>query len=243
MRRVEHALWRDVDAIYYPSAAECEAVRAVVPDALALPLPIFNFDEPPLVEGPSGRRDVLFVAGFGHSPNVDAAVWLVKDIFPTVRAASPDPVGLWLVGSNPTDEVTRLAGEAVTVTGYVTDDALHRFYATARVAVVPLRVGAGVKGKVIEALHFGVPLVTTSVGAQGLDGLPTVVVVSDDAQVIAQEISKLLQDDERWRDASRRQQAYISGRFSPEAMRRALRQGLDTGHDLPAAADGLGSAR
>jgi O-antigen biosynthesis protein len=229
MKRLEQSLWRQVDAVYYPSPVETEAVRAAVPGAQAHTLPIFFFEEVPRVDGPEQRKDILFVAGFGHPPNVDAAKWLVQAIMPLVRAKAPGKVHLWLVGSNPTEEVERLAGQGVSVTGYVTDERLLQMYGTARVAVVPLRVGAGMKGKVIEALHYGIPLVTTPVGAQGLDGLESVAPVSADENVIAEEICALLRDDARWIQASRNQMEYIQGRFSVDAMEQALRRGMQAG--------------
>jgi glycosyltransferase involved in cell wall biosynthesis len=229
MRKVEHAIWRAVDVVYYPSREEVDLVRAEAQGVQALTLPIFSFEDPPRVAGPEQRRDLLFVAGFGHPPNVDAARWLSQAILPLVRARAGAPVHLWLVGSNPTEEVQQLASDDVTVTGYVSDQRLHEFYASARVAIVPLRVGAGIKGKVIEALHHGVPLVTTPVGAQGLDGLAAVVPVSGDAEVLAGAICALLDDDEAWQAASRRQQDYIRGRFSAQALEQALRLGLQAG--------------
>jgi O-antigen biosynthesis protein len=92
--------------------------------------------------------------------------------------------------------------------------------------VVPLRVGAGMKGKVIEALHYGIPLVTTPVGAEGLDGLGTIVPVSDDEHALAQHLCTLLRDDTQWEERSRKQRVYMEGRFSVQAMEQALRLGL-----------------
>lgn len=232
-RHLEHALWRQADVVYYPSADETRQVLATVPGARAHTLPLYTFDELPDVGGPEGRSGILFVAGFGHTPNVDAAKWLVDTILPLLRQTVAGEVPVWLVGSNPLDEVKALAGPEVTVTGYVPEDRLLAFYRTARVAVVPLRFGAGMKGKVLEALHHGVPLVTTPVGAQGLEGLDSVAAVSSDQHVIAERIGELLRDDESWRQASRRQRDYMAGRFSPDAMEKALRWGLDAaGHPL-----------
>ena len=225
-RLLEHALWRQADVVFYPSDDETRQVLATVPGARAHTLPLYSFDELPAVGGPEGRSGILFVAGFGHGPNVDAAEWLVHTILPLLRNAAAGEVPVWLVGSNPLDEVKALAGLGVTVTGYVPEDRLLSLYRTARVAVVPLRFGAGMKGKVLEALHHGVPLVTTPVGAQGLEGLESVAAVSSDAHVLAERIDHLLRDDESWRQASRRQRDYVAGRFSPQAMEEALRRGL-----------------
>lgn len=226
---LEQSLWRASDVVYYPSCSETELVRATFPDVQAHTMPLYYFDDEPQAQRPEGRTGILFVAGFGHPPNIDAAKWLVRDILPLVRAQIPGPAHLWLVGSNPTDEIMQLAGPDVTVTGYVTDDELTRFYRTSRVAVVPLRFGAGVKGKVLEALHHGVPLVTTPIGAQGLDGLEEVIVCSPEAEVLARRTAQLLTDDAAWVVESRKQRDYMQGRFSLAAMQDALRLGLGGG--------------
>ena len=138
----------------------------------------------------------------------------------------PD-VCLSLVGTNPTDRVRQLAGERVEVTGYVSDEELARRYAEARLAVVPLRYGAGVKNKVVEALQNGVPLVTTTVGAQGLPGVADVAVVSDQADEIAAGIERLLRDDALWREYSRGGAALARSRFSRQSLQDQLVACLD----------------
>jgi glycosyltransferase involved in cell wall biosynthesis len=175
--------------------------------------------------GPEQRAGVLFVAGFAHPPNVDAAKWLVDQIMPIVRARIPG-VHLWLAGSNPTDEVKALTSSDVTVTGYVPDDELGSLYRSCRVAVVPLRFGAGVKHKVLEAMHLGVPLVTTSVGAQGLCGLHEAAAVADDAHAVADAIVSLLTDDVSWLASSRAGSTYVTVRYSSDAMMKVLREGM-----------------
>jgi glycosyltransferase involved in cell wall biosynthesis len=218
MKRIEHAMWRAADVVYYPSSEETEVVRNTVPGVRAHTLPLYFFDdEPPQEEGPGTREGIVFVAGFGHGPNVDAAKWLVREIMPIVWERFPD-VHLSLVGSNPSNEVRALAGDKVTVTGYVSDEELLRIYRKARVAVVPLRVGAGMKGKVVEALHHGVPLVTTTVGAQGLQGLSGIAPVSDDTPELATRVISLLEDDAYWRRVSESERAFMGQRFSRQAM-------------------------
>jgi glycosyltransferase involved in cell wall biosynthesis len=234
MERIERKLWQTADAVYYPSAEETAVVAATVPGARAYTLPLYFFDDAPECSAsPAGRGGVVFVAGFAHAPNADAARWLVNEIMPRVWQSVPD-AQLSLVGSNPTAEVRSLAGQRVKVTGYVSDEELLRIYRAARVAVVPLRVGAGMKGKVVEALQYGLPLVTTPVGAQGLQDLPAIVPVSDDPATLAAHIAGLLRDDARWIETSRAQSAYAQAMFSRDAMVAALAAGLDMrGVSLP----------
>lgn len=225
MEARERAIWRGVDAVLYPSADEADAVRAREPavDARAVtPYAYAAFgSDTPLAQ----RGDILFVAGFAHPPNVDAARWLVEAIMPRVWATHPQ-ARLALVGANPTADVLALAGDRVEVTGFVSDEALARRYRHARVAVVPLRYGAGVKSKVVEALQQGLPLVTTTVGAQGLPGVVAACSVADDVDGIAGGIVRLLDDDAAWLHCSRDGSAYASAHFSADAMRRDLLSAL-----------------
>ena len=218
----ERALWRAVDGVLYPSQEEASAVLAMEPRAnvhALLPYCFDRFGEP---RRPPSGRDILFVAGFGHPPNVDAALWLVAEILPIVRALVPD-AQLSIVGSHPTVRVRALHGGAVRVLADVSDAELLAQYAAARVAVVPLRVGAGVKLKVVEALRDGVPLVTTPVGAQGLPGLAEVAPVHAGAAAFAEAVVELLLDDALWAERCAGQVTYARAHFTEAAFRAALR--------------------
>lgn len=131
------------------------------------------------------------------------------------------------MGSHPTAEVEALAEDGVIVTGYVDDASLLSFYEASRVVVAPLRFGAGVKLKVLEAMAYGVPIVTTSVGAQGLPELAEAIPVTDDPQQIADAIIDLLADDARWSTVSKSARGYIRDKFSVDAMSVALRKMLN----------------
>ncbi|MBS0381180.1 MAG: glycosyltransferase [Proteobacteria bacterium] len=220
---MERTLWERSDVALYPSGEEVAEVHRLAPRVDVRPVQAYCFDTFGARAGSSfkQRADVLFVAGFAHPPNVDAAVWLVERIFPRVRERLPY-TRLHLVGSNPTDAVKALACEHVLVAGYVCDAALQDYYARSRVAVVPLRFGAGVKSKVVEALQQGLPLVTTHVGAQGLDGVDKIVRVADDEAAIADAVVELLMDESAWLACSAASARYAEARFSRASMRRAL---------------------
>jgi glycosyltransferase involved in cell wall biosynthesis len=129
-----------------------------------------------------------------------------------------------IVGSNPTARVRDLAGEAVRVHANVPAAELAAWYRRARVAIVPLNFGAGVKLKVVEALREGLPLVTTPVGAQGLPGLEAVVDVRDTSAGIAEATIALLRDDALWLTRNAGQIAYARTRFTEDALRKSLLQ-------------------
>jgi glycosyltransferase involved in cell wall biosynthesis len=213
MEAIERKIWREVDVAVYLSEEEAAQVRALDPSVRALSIVPYCFDDFQPLRPPPNSRSIVFVAGFSHPPNVDGAMWLVDDIMPLVRRAIPD-ARLRIVGSNPTVAVRSLATPSVEVMGYVAADELARLYSEARLAVVPLRFGAGVKLKVVEALHEGVPLVTTAVGAQGLPGLGGAAVVSDSAEAIAAAIIALMRDDAKWLEQSQRQLRYAETHFT-----------------------------
>jgi GT2 family glycosyltransferase len=146
-----------------------------------------------------GRADIGFVAGWlagATSPNGDALAWFAAEVLPRIVAEVP-----WarvrVTGTLP-PPLDRLEGLHLRAEGYVTD--LAGFYRQLRVAIAPLRFGAGVKLKTVEALQYGVPIVATSSGAEGLDALHgEVIAVHDDAETFAAAVVARLRDVEVWR--------------------------------------------
>jgi glycosyltransferase involved in cell wall biosynthesis len=136
----------------------------------------------------------------------------VGDILPLLHRSHPG-LRLSLVGSYPTAEVQALAGPLVEVTGFVSAEELERRYGAARLAICPLRFGAGIKLKVVEAMHAGLPLITTPVGIQGLDGAPCPSAAT--AEAIAALARPLLEDDGAWARVAEAQQRWVHRRFSP----------------------------
>ncbi|MDQ8051140.1 methyltransferase domain-containing protein [Luteibacter sp.] len=225
---LERQLWRDADVVLYPSDDEARDVSELEPTSRSSAITPYAFDHFREDASPLRRSGIIFVAGFAHPPNVDAATWLVQEIMPIVWKQRPGEQ-LSLVGANPTADVLALAGPRVEVTGYVSDAELADRYLRARVAVVPLRYGAGIKGKVVESLQQGLPLATTHVGAQGLPGLSDFAAVTEDPQEMADALLQLLTEDAAWVVQSRAGARYVSKRFSRAAIRRELSQALTPG--------------
>jgi GT2 family glycosyltransferase/glycosyltransferase involved in cell wall biosynthesis len=149
---------------------------------------------------PSGgfeqSRGLLFIGGFNHTPNVDAALWLVKEIMPRVWEEIPG-VPVTLLGSDPSPEVRNLASPCVFVPGFIHDVSPH--FRSARMFVAPLRFGAGVKGKIGHALSFGLPIVTTPIGAEGFAIVNDVSgLVATSADDFAEAIVRLYHDSRLW---------------------------------------------
>ena len=221
MEALERDVWRAVDVVLYPSDEEVAMARAMEPGIVARAVLPYCFEQFAGARQPARSSTILFVGGFAHPPNEEAAVWFVHEVLPRIRARVPD-ARLAIVGSHPTRRVRGLANDAVSVAANVSDAELRQYYAEARVAVVPLRCGAGVKLKVVEALREGLPLVTTPVGAQGLPGLDAVASVCEGEAAIADAVCALLRDDALWVWRSAAQVTYAAERFSAAALRASL---------------------
>ncbi len=145
------------------------------------------------------RSDVVLITGWmagPDSPNADGARWLIHEVMPHLRTLAPD-VRISITGAGPPEELLRLADENLHFVGEVAD--LSGFLHSSRVALAPVRFGAGVKLKVVDALAHGVPVVSTTVGAEGLDPKwMTHIDVEDDPIAFARAIANLVLDDECW---------------------------------------------
>ncbi|WP_017972702.1 glycosyltransferase [Actinopolyspora halophila] len=220
-RQMELGLVRSCDVTFVVSEAEQRLLSETVEDADVRVLSNVH-DVRGSVEGPESRRDVLFVGGFDHPPNIDAARWAAEEIMPLVRERCPG-ARLHIVGSNPTEEITRLRGSGVEVHGWVDD--LSAVYDAARVSLAPLRFGAGVKGKVGESLAVGVPVVATELAMEGIRLEPTRdVLVADDAPGLAEEVVRLLTDDAEWRRLSEAGRSGVRAQFGPEVALAELKR-------------------
>jgi len=168
-----------------------------------------------------GDRSILFVGGFQHRPNVDGARWLVHQVLPHLKRLAPG-ISTILAGSTPPPAVTDLAAEDVIVTGYISDPVLEWFYRSVQVVIAPLRFGGGVKGKVVEALRFGVPVVTTTPGIQGLSGAADCLDIADTPEAFAEAVARLVNDPELRRQRALRGLEYIEREFGYAAAIRNM---------------------
>jgi glycosyltransferase involved in cell wall biosynthesis len=172
-----------------------EQERNRLPDGARDVLVCPNGRDPSAVLPPAADPTVAFVATMGWRPNIDAALWLCRDIWPLVVARVPQ-ARLLLVGRDPAPSVVALAGGNIQVTGTVPD--VTPYLAESCVVVAPLRAGGGTRLKIMEALDVGRPVVATSVGCEGTEDLiGRGVVVADTAPCLADAIASLLLDPVR----------------------------------------------
>ena len=224
LRQLELAMIRATDATIVVSDCERRQVERDVPGAKVLVVPTVH-DVEPHVSPPADRSGVLFLGSFEHVPNVDAAVRLVKEVMPAVWRELGD-VPVTVVGSSPPSEVQALISARVDVTGWVKD--LQPLLERSRLMAAPLRFGAGLKGKITQCLAVGLPVVTTAVGAEGLDARDgETMLIADDPGAIAERIIGVYRDDDLWNRLSVAGQAVVSNACSPELVAAQMRLLLD----------------
>ena len=170
--------------------------------------------------GYEARRGLLFVGNFNHPPNIDAICWFCSEIMPRVLERLPD-AKLSVVGPNPPAQVQELAGPNVSIRGWVPETGSH--LDAARVSIAPLRVGAGMKGKIGEALSRGIPVVTTSIGAEGMglrDGEH--LIIADDADRFAEAVVRVHEDRATWEKLAGAGQEVIESQYGMKAVMHRL---------------------
>ncbi|MBS9478334.1 glycosyltransferase [Ancylobacter radicis] len=192
----ELSLIANVDCTIVHTAVEAQIIREN--------MPVSNIVEFPYIADPvptdvpfEQRRDIMFLGGFAHTPNVDAVHYFMEFIWQQLSDRLPADARLLIVGASPPGSIRALANERVVVTGYVEE--IKGYFDQARVFVAPLRYGAGIKGKVIQSLAHGVPSVLTPIAAEGI-GLESGVhaVIAGDAKDFIEAVLTLYDSATTW---------------------------------------------
>lgn len=209
-RRYQARAWARFDLVQTFTARDAASVVEMVPALQGRTRVIpFGIDVPPACNpGLQEPGSLLFAGSMTHYPNVDAALWLARDVLPKIRSRNPG-ARLVIAGPHPPPEVQALAGEYVEVTGWVPE--LRPVMERAEVVLAPVRTGGGMRMKVLEAMALGKAVVTTPRGAEGLqvgDHLPPLR-VADDPQAIAEATLALLEDRETRESMARAARAFV----------------------------------
>jgi len=234
-RRQELAACRAVDAVVCVTEDDADVVRRAAPGVdVHLVSVVHDLEDP----GPDfdARQGLFFVASFVPTPNGDAMRWYRDEIRPRLDArcdaAGVARIPLTIAGFDPRGEAAALAGPGIEVVGRIPEvlPYLHR----ARVSIAPLRWGAGVKGKVCEAMAAGLPVVGTSVAFEGLDVVHGEhSLVADDADAFAEAVFRLHEDRALWARVRAAAPGHIDERVGRGRLRRDLAPVLDAGRRLP----------
>jgi glycosyltransferase involved in cell wall biosynthesis len=167
-------------------------------------------------------RDVLFIGSFDHHPNIDAMRYCAAEVWPLIIRQIPS-ARLIIIGPNPPPEIQELASPSVIVKGYVPD--IEPELLRARVFLAPLRYGAGMKGKIGQALSYGIPTVTTAIGAEGFSFSGNELIITDNPSEMAKAVVALYTDKRIWEEYHHRGRVCME-RFTPDAVQVSLHANL-----------------
>jgi glycosyltransferase involved in cell wall biosynthesis len=223
-RRDELAIYSQADALWAITPVEQAILRheTSVADVAIVP----NIHEAHRLTVPFEERSgLVFIGNFWHPPNTEAMVWFCHDILPLVRSAIPD-ITTTIVGANAQAKYfTEFETQGVRLAGWV--PSLGGVLSSARLSIAPLLHGAGMKGKVGEALGAGLPVVTTSIGSEGMGLTHGVnVLVADSAEAFAQQIITAYNDEQLWNTLSDNGFGFMQANYTPSSMGPVVRAAL-----------------
>ncbi|HEX8130079.1 MAG TPA: glycosyltransferase, partial [Pyrinomonadaceae bacterium] len=239
-REIELRLARACNLVWCASPEDRKAVAHEAPEVRIEVVPTIHPLHPRgknFVE----REHLLFLGNLAHRPNADAVHHFMRDIFPVVKRALPG-VKLYIVGDNVTPEIAAYASADAEVLGYVPD--IEPLFRNCRVMVVPLRYGAGIKGKLGESLSYGLPVVTTSTGAEGFgltDGVEAL--IADEPGEFAAAVVRAYREEDLWERLAEHGYRHIEKYFTPEVVAEVINSSvLELGVTKAATRAGAGVA-
>ena len=231
MKELEYDLIRRADETWVTSSVEKKLLQERWPEE-SIQL-VSNIVDVPGSRTPFElRRDFLFIGGFQHTPNTDAVLFFLKEIYPTVKERLRD-AKFYIIGDKAPPEVVALAGENVVITGLQRD--VSQFFERVRLSIAPLRFGAGVKGKINQSMAWGVPVVATSVAVEGMELTSGEdVLVADEPEEFARALLTLYESPELWNRLSQNGIEKTRSLYSVQVARERLERLFNNQHVQPA---------
>lgn len=223
---MEFEIFDKVDVIHVVGTYEQDIIQQKFPLKQVRNIPLFIADDLQFFPQVFSKefemtKDIMFVGGFNHQPNVDAMLWFVNKIFPLILEKDPTII-LYIVGSNPNYWLRKMTSPNIKVTGFLDDNTLRQYYEKIRLVVAPLRYGAGVKGKIIEAMLHMSPVITTTIGAEGLSDIENEIVVINEEDGFAEAVIALYHDKTLWKTRAYSAFQYVKDNFSKQKAIRIL---------------------
>ena len=219
LKEQELAVARACDLTLVVSSVERDLLAREAPDVAVEIVSLIV--TPDRTHTPFGERHgILYVANFQHPPNCDALEDYLRNIHPAVRERLAD-VSFTVIGAHVPPELQRLAGDAVDFVGPIAD--IRPRFAAARISVAPLRYGAGIKGKVMTSLGYGVPVVTTTIGAEGMSlRHGEDIMIADTPDAFADAVVALHSDEALWKRIAENGGRAVTLQFSAVNAERTL---------------------
>lgn len=237
LRREERAAWRGFDGCILTSVRDQKILQqslptlptAVVPNAVDTA----SFRPGP---APLEPRTILFFGAMDYYPNIDGVLFFLREVFPRLKPRYPG-LRLQIVGQAPPEAVRRWAGDDITVTGFVDD--VQAYIRRAGLVIAPLRIGGGTRLKIVEAMAMGKAIVSTTIGAEGIDVVDGQnILLADRSDRFATQVGRVLEDpmlaQRLGADARHLAETRYDWRASVEALERFYQQLLPTRSDARA---------
>jgi glycosyltransferase involved in cell wall biosynthesis len=228
-KKMELSLMKKADVVYFFSTVEISIIKEMDSSINCRVVPLNIFSKNDLQPYNCNRKDIIFVGGFRHSPNVDGILWFVNSVMPLIRNAIPG-ILLYIIGSEAPSDIIELEKDDIRILGYVDDDTLDEYYKKCRVCIAPLRYGAGVKGKVLEAMYKQIPLITTTIGAEGLSDIDDCLIIENDPEQFAQKLINMYNNDKLLRELVEKSYFYIMKYFTIDRYKSIIKEDFDIGH-------------
>lgn len=232
LKREELRTYRNADGVYLCSVADQRRLLDEVPTARTMVIPNaadVDFYKPRPTDPPPDGRTVVFFGLMSYMPNIDGVSYFIGDIWPRIAAANPD-ARCKIIGGSPPPQLLALAGPRVEFTGFVPD--LRPHLSAAAAVVVPLRLGGGTRLKIVEAMAMSKAMVSTTLGAEGIDAVAgRDILIEDQPDAFADAVTRLLVDPELATRIGNSARQLSEARYAWSAAARALegfyRQTLD----------------
>jgi glycosyltransferase involved in cell wall biosynthesis len=193
LRREELGIYREADGVYLCSAEDERRLLDQIPEARTAVIPNaadVEYYRPRPADPPPDGRTVVYFGLLSTVPNIDAVIHFVQDIWPRIAKAHPE-ARCKIIGGRPPPSLVTLAGPRIELTGFVSD--LRPHLAAAAAVVVPLRLGGGTRLKIVEAMAMGKAIVSTTLGAEGIEAVPgRDILIEDEPAAFANEVGRLL---------------------------------------------------
>jgi len=224
-KKIEISIMRQSDNSLFFSNKELEIVRELDKKIKANVIP---WIQPVLTNRErvrlNNRDGLLFIGGFAHLPNIDAILWFHKEIFPIIKKSFPQ-ITVTILGSDAPQEILDLNSLDFSVLGFVEEKDLPKYFNSAKIFIAPLRYGAGFKGKIARAMAFGLPVITTGIGAEGIDLVDGEnAILANNPEEFARKVIELYRNSGLWNKISENSINHVIKNYSVENAKEKLSQ-------------------